>query len=229
MAMPLLQKALEADPSYAAAHALMAWCHHFRFSRGGLHEEDRAAAVEHAHSAVSLGSDDPTSLAIAGFVISLDAHDHPAALDIFERALSISGSDVFALSCSALILSWIGEADTAIERAETALRLSPFDSLNCLSYNAIAIACFHRRKYKEAHDAARRAVQSNPRFSVCHAFLAAALVRLGRDEEAVSVAQRVLALDPSFSVRRFGVTADITAEVYGPLADAWRAAGLPEQ
>jgi TolB-like protein/Tfp pilus assembly protein PilF len=228
-AIPLLEKALASDPSYAAAHALMAWCYHFRFSRAGLRPEDCAAAVGHAHAAISLGADDPTSLAIAAFVISLDEHDQTTALDVFERALSISGSDVFALSCSALILSWIGEADKAIERAETALRLSPFDSLNYLSYNAIAIACFHRQKYKEAHDAARRSVQSNPRFSVCHAFLTAALVRLGRDEEARSQAKRVLALDPSFSVRRFGVTVDITPEVFGPLADAWRAAGLPEQ
>jgi TolB-like protein/Tfp pilus assembly protein PilF len=228
-ALPLLEKALESDPSYAAAHALTAWCCHFRFSRGGLRQEDRAAAVEHAHAAISLGADDPTSLAIAAFVISLDEHDQTTALDVFDRALAISGSDVFALSCSALILSWIGKAHKAIERAETALRLSPFDSINYLSYNAIAIACFHQAKYKEAHDAARRAVQSNPRFSVCHAFLTAALVRLGRDEEARSQAQRVLALDPSFSVRRFGVTVDITPEVFGPLADAWRAAGLPEQ
>jgi TolB-like protein/Tfp pilus assembly protein PilF len=228
-ALPLLEKALKSDPSYAAAHALMAWCYHFRYSRGGLREQDRAAAVEHAHAAISLGADDPTSLAIAAFVISLDEHDQTTALDVFERALSISSSDVFALSCSALILSWIGEPDKAIERADTALRLSPFDSLNYLSYNAIAIARFHQCKYKEAHDAARRSVQSNPRFSVCHAFLAAALVRLGRDEEARAEAKRVLALDPSFSVRRFGVTVDITPDVFEPLADAWRAAGLPEQ
>ena len=228
-ALPFLQKALECDPSYAAAHALMAWCRHFRFSRAGLHEEDRLAAVEHAHSAISFGSDDPTSLAIAAFVISLDEHDQTTAQDLFERALAISSSDIFALSCSALILSWVGEADKAIDRAQRALRLSPFDSLNYLSYNAIAIACFHQQKYQASHDAARRSVQSNPRFSVCHAFLTAALVRLGRDEEARVEAKRVLALDPTFTVRRFGATVDITPGVFAPLADAWHAAGLPEQ
>jgi TolB-like protein/Tfp pilus assembly protein PilF len=228
-ALPFLQKALECDPGYAAAHALMAWCRHFRFSRAGLHEEDRVAAVEHAHSAISFGSDDPTSLAIAAFVISLDEHDQTTAQDVFERALAISGSDIFALSCSALILSWVGESDKAIDRARRALRLSPFDSINYLSYNAIAIACFHQQRYQESHDAARRSVQSNPRFSVCHAFLTAALVRLGRDDEARIQAKRVLALDPTFTVRRFGATVDITPGVFSPLADAWRAAGLPEQ
>ncbi len=226
-ALPLLHKALEFDPAYASAHALMAWCYHFRFSRAGLHAEDRGAAIEHAHAAVAYGSDDATSLAIAGFVVSLDEHDHATALDLFERALALSGSNIFALSCSALILSWMGKPELAVDRAQRALRLSPFDSLNYLSYNAIAIACFHERKFQESFDAARRSVQSNPRFSVCHAFLTAALARLGRHEEARAQAIRVLDLDPTFTIRRFAVTVDIASDVFGPLADAWQSAGLP--
>ena len=47
-AIPLLQKALELEPDYAAAQAHLARCFQIRFSRGGLSEDDRAAAVQYA-------------------------------------------------------------------------------------------------------------------------------------------------------------------------------------
>src|SRR5579859_1302275 len=52
-AVPLLQKALSLEPAYPVAHAMLAWCFHVRFSRGGLHEEDRHASIHHARAAVS--------------------------------------------------------------------------------------------------------------------------------------------------------------------------------
>ena len=228
MAIPLLQKAIEIDPGYAAAHALLAWCYHFRFSRGGLREEDRQAAVAHARSAIAYGGDDPTALGLAGFVISLDQHDHTTALELFDRALTLSNCNIFALGCSALVLSWLGKQETAIERAQRALRLSPYDSLNYLSYNALAISYFSTGEPEASHEAAQRSVHLNPRFSVSRAFLTAALVGLKRMEEAKAEAERVLALDPTFSIRRFAVTVGIEPRVFQPLADAWKAAGLPE-
>ena len=42
---PLLQKALRLDPDYPAAHAHLAWCHEWCFTRGGLDEADRSAAL----------------------------------------------------------------------------------------------------------------------------------------------------------------------------------------
>ena len=124
IAIPLLERALSIDPGYAAAHALLAWCYHHRFSRAGLHEQDRLAAVRHAHAAVTHGADDPTSLGMAGLVLSLDEHDQATARELFERALMLGNSSSFALRCSALVLSWLGEPQLAIDRATRALRLS---------------------------------------------------------------------------------------------------------
>jgi TolB-like protein/tetratricopeptide (TPR) repeat protein len=228
-AIPLLDRALELEPEYARAQADLAWCLHHRFSRGEHREDDRAAAIRYAHAAVANGGDDATTLAIAAFVISLDEHDNTTALRIFDRALALSNSNIFALGCSAVTLAWMGKAELAIERAQRSLRLSPFDPLNVRPHDALAIAYFHIKRYDEAEDAARSAIEFNPGFSVPHALLAAALSRLGRVDDAKAAGQRVLALQPTFTIRKFLATVGLVPEVYASFAEAWRAAGLPQE
>jgi tetratricopeptide (TPR) repeat protein len=208
------------------AHALLARCFHFRFSRGGLNEKDRATAIYHARAAM-IGSDDATTLAIAGLVIWFDEHDVATAFDLFDRALAISDSNVVALGNSAFVFAWMGRTELAIERAQRALRLSPFDTLN--AYLAIAIAQFHAKRYDEARDAARRAVEANPDFSVPHILLAVSLVRVGRPDDARAEAQRVAALDPTFTMPRWSVTVGVAPSVFEPVAEAWRDIGISKE
>jgi TolB-like protein/Flp pilus assembly protein TadD len=226
-AIPLLERALKLDPDYAHAHAPLAWCYHFRFSRGGLLEEDRLAAVRHARAAIADG-DDATALAIAGLVIWFDERDAATSCNLFDRALAISESNIFALCCSAVALAWMGQSEPAVERARRALRHSPFDSLNYMSYDALAVAYFHTQRYEEARDAAQRAIESNPLFSVPHTLLAAALVRLGSSMEARAAAQRALALNPTFTVSGYGITVGHVPTLFASFAEAWRAAGMPD-
>jgi TolB-like protein/Tfp pilus assembly protein PilF len=226
-AIPLLKKALVLEPEYAAAHAPLAWCYHARF-RAARHVEDRAAALHHARGAIAGGADDATALAIAGFIIALHEHDLATAFAMFDRALELSNSNIFALSCSALIMSFSGRAAAAIERAQSALRLSPFDSLNYLAYNALAISYFVMEQHQSARDAARLSVQLNPHFSPSHMFLAAALNRLGDDGGAQRAAQQALTLDSAFTIRGFSALAGLSPVVVEPLADAWRRLGLSD-
>jgi tetratricopeptide (TPR) repeat protein len=217
-AIPLLQKAVEIDQQYAGAHALLARCFHFRFSRGGLREEDRSRSIHHARAAM-IGSDDATTLAIAALVIWFDEHDVDTSFELFDRALTISNSNVVALGNSAFVLAWMGQVEPAIERATRALRLSPFDTL--IAYLAIAVAQFHAGRFAEARDAARRAVEANPNFSVPHVLLAVSLVRLGRPDDAKYEARRAIALDPTFTADRWSITVGVVSEVFKPVAAAW--------
>ena len=70
-AISLLEEALDLEPDYSAAHAYMSWCLHALFGRGGLREEDRLAAIRHARTAVRLGNDDATALAIAALCLPM--------------------------------------------------------------------------------------------------------------------------------------------------------------
>jgi len=161
-------------------------------------EEDRIAAIQHAREAIVLGSDDATVLAAAAHIIALDEHDSVEALKLFDRALELSNSNIFALSLSAVILAWMGKAELAIQRAEGALRLNPFDLYNFRVHHALAIVYFCREQYGDALSAARSAVHANPKFSTAHAVLAAALWRVGHAIEAKEAARTVLRHERAF-------------------------------
>jgi len=227
-AIVLLEEALKLEPDYSAAHAYLSWCFHSRFGRGGLREEDRLAAVSHAREAIALGNDDATTLAIAALVLAYDGHEISTALKTFDRALELSNSNIFALCWNAAILAWIGESDLAIERAQRALRLGPFDSLIWRAYHALSIAYFHSQRYGEAADAARSVIAANSAYSIPRAILAAALVRLNRLDEAKAMAQTVLEREPSFTIHGTARYSELEPAVFRPFAEAWREAGLPE-
>lgn len=228
IAIPMLENAVKLQPDYGAAHAFLGWCLHHRFARGGLREEDRIAATQHAHLAIAHGSDDATALAVAAHVIAYDEHDTTTALKLFDRALELSNSNVFALTLSALALAWMGKSELAIERAEQAVRLSPFDSYNYRSHHAMAIAYFSRQQYRDAVDAARSAIDYNPSSSVARAVLAAALLRAGHTAEAKAAVQDALESEPTFTIRAFRRLVGLEPAVIGPFSEAWREAGLPE-
>ncbi|MDQ3199436.1 MAG: transcriptional regulator [Verrucomicrobiota bacterium] len=227
-ALTLLVKAVELEPDFAAAHALIAWCHEQRYLRGGLQEETRNAALRHARHAMAAGSDDAVALATAGFVIAAAGRDYETAVIAFDRSFALSSSSALALGFSSLVRAWMGDDAIAVEQANHALRLSPFDPLIYLPYISLAYVHFAAGRFEEAVAAARLASQSNPRFSVPHMLYAAALGMLDRMEDARTAVQRLLELQPGTTV----ATAILSARYTNPnnidaLENALRRAGLP--
>ena len=105
--------------------------------------------------------------------------------------------------------------------------MSPIDRLAYIPHHAIAIGHFIRGRYEEAATSVRRAVQCNPNLSVTQSWLVAALAKLGRTDEAKSAARQVLALQPSFTARRFCTAIGATPALTKELTEAWRVSGLP--
>ena len=197
--------------------------------RGGMQEETRLAALHHARLAIAGGSDDAAALATAGFVIAVCGRDYESALNAFNRSFALSGSLAPALGFSSLVRAWKGDDAIAVEQANRALRLSPFDPLIYLPYIALAYAHFAAGRFEEMVSAANLATQSNPRFTPPLILLAAALGCLDRSEDAQTVVQRLLELQPGTTV----CTAILSARYVDPqniaaLANALRRAGLPE-
>jgi adenylate cyclase len=227
-ALLLLEQAVRIAPDYAAAHALIAWCHEQRYLRGGLHEATRAAASRHARAAIAAGADDANALAMAAFVIGVVERDFETALDAIDRSLALSPSSALGFGFSSIIRAWQGDDATAIAHAEASIRLSPFDPLIYLPYVGLAYACFFAGRFLEAASAAGRALQANPRFSIPCCLQTAAFVRLGREGEAADGARHLLELQPDFTIASFVSGSPIATDRLSTLADALREAGLPE-
>jgi TolB-like protein len=227
-ALVLLERSIALEPTYGLAHGNAAMCHHCLFLRAGLQEVNRAASVRHARLALSCGQDDALALTLAGFSIGMDGHDRSAAFTALEAALAISPSSALTYILGSVLLGWGGEADRAIQWSEQGMRLSPFDPWAFAAFDAQAMGHFHRGRYDEACRAAYRSVQANPRHSITHVQLAAALAKLGRLEEAKAAAARVLELHPTFRYGRQFSGVNCAPALASSLGEALRAAGLPE-
>jgi len=227
-ALTFLDRALAIDPQYALAHGQAAFCHEILFIRAGRREENRTAAIRHAHTAIGLGRDDAPALVYGGIAIGLVEHDRALAQEVFESALAVSPSEAWAYLWGALILGWGGEAERAIEWGERGIRLSPFDPWITAGLHGIYMGHYLRGRYEEAAVAVRRAIRSKPGFSISHMFLAAALAKLGRTEEAKAAAARVLELQPNFSSGAQCEAIGCAPVLAAPLIEGMRAAGLPE-
>jgi adenylate cyclase len=228
-AIPLLQRALAAEPDYGLAHALLAWCFEVVYRGGGFVDRAIGAlAVRHAHAALAHSPDDATALGVSAFVIAIVERDPPAAIVAFEKAIALSPSCSTALMFGAAAMGCAGETERALTWGEQAIRLSPFDRLIFAAYVGISLARFLSGRYEEAAAAARRAIQSNPGFSVPHMMLAASLGGLGRITEARTAAARVLELQPTFSTGETCAGFSFPAGLAAPFTEACRAAGLPE-
>ena len=225
--LPLLERALALEPDYAIALAYAAWCHEILFVRAGFREENRLAMSRYAHAALLHGRDDATALTVAGFCIGLIEHDRATAFQAFDTALALSPSSAFTYMFGSTLLGWAGEADRAIDWGERAVRLSPFDPLGFLAFDGISLGHFIRGRYSEAADAARKAIQVNPLFSVNYVCLVAALARLGQTADAKSAAARLIELQPSFSISRQCAAVGVVSSLTAALTNAVCPVGLP--
>ena len=225
-ALVFLRQALALQPDYPAAQAAAAWCHEVRYLRGGLQPSDKAAALEHAHAAIEAGADDARTLATAGFVIGLVAHDYDTAMEIIDRSLTLVNASPLALGLGSIILAHAGRTDAAIDYARQALRF--YRGPDTANTNiGLAIAYLVARDFELAAEAAIQVVHANPRFSLGHVLHAAALSSLGRSDEGRAAMRRVIELEPQFTVAGFVEAHTGRADIWDPVGRALSAV-MPE-
>jgi tetratricopeptide (TPR) repeat protein len=225
IAIPLLKKGLSLDPDYPAAHAHLAWCHEWCFTRGGLHEADRSAALLHARTAIASDTDDAAALAVAGWVVIVLTKERDLAIAAIEHALSLNPSCATAHYFAALVNSFAQNPTAAAFHAEQALRLSPFDPSAFEAHLAMGIAAVGELHFEEAALHFAKASQINPRHSLFPFMHAIALA--GRTEEATSSLQRGLELEPSFRIRIFSEFG-MAQPLANKFIEGARLLGLPE-
>jgi adenylate cyclase len=226
-AIPLLEEALRLEPDYVAAHAHLAWCHEWCFTRGGFDEADRTTALAHVRRALASDADDAASLAVAGWVTIVLSKEHATALSAVERAISLNPSCAMAHYYGALVNAFADRPKAVAIHTARALKLSPFDPKAFEAHLALGMAAISEERHDEAAVCFARASEINPAHSVMPFFHAIALALAGHATHATPWLQRGLELEPGFRVRifsEFGM-APALAEKF---AKGARLLGLPE-
>ena len=125
-----------------------------------------------------------------------------------------------------------GRSEETEAHIQRALRLSPRDT-NAYAWMVwVGNAKTQLGADEQAEAWYRRGIDANRNWPAAHFFLASALALLGRLDEARDAVQSGLALDPSFTIRRFrlGAIADNPAYLAGRqrMYEGMRNAGVPE-
>ncbi|MCZ6619108.1 MAG: protein kinase [Gammaproteobacteria bacterium] len=138
--MELLNKAIEADSTFAPAWAALSVAHTIRYRNlGTLHEPgvERRAAVRTALVATRLNSRIPDSHLALGQTQAWMDFDLEAARASFEAAHSLAPYNPVALVLLAFLAAWTGHPDSAMALVDRSSEVQPLDQLGTLTHGFI--------------------------------------------------------------------------------------------
>jgi TolB-like protein/Flp pilus assembly protein TadD len=149
-----------------------------------------------------------------------------------ERALALDRNLARAHGDIGLAKLYLGRGEETEAHIEQALHLSPRDTLVYAWTLFVGLARFWQGADAEAIVWLRRSLEANRNYPLAHFYLAAVLAHVGELDEARTTAKAGLALNPSFSIRRFRTNSPSSHPVYlagrERVYEGMRMAGVPE-
>ncbi len=226
-AQQYLRQALQIDPEFALARALLATSY---TNRSGDMLQNNELMLDRALSlAVEAQNNDPDLPAVQSTLglVQMFRREFEAAEEAFARAIELDPNYADAYAMRSWNRHYAGEPEKALEGFKYALLLNPRAPFPYL--NAIAEVHFSLGNYQESIRYNLEATERNPEALRNRLFLAAAYSELGDMEEANWEVQEALALQPDLTLSSLIYIAPYrdtsTAE---RLRTALSSAGLPE-
>jgi adenylate cyclase len=211
----LIDRALELDNNFAAAWTTLGWVYWVESSRKWCDDPEQSMqkALEAGHMAYSL----------LGHVY-MSRGEPEKALEMGEKAIALAPSDSYAMALQADRLIESGRVDEGIRMMKKAIRLCPFPPAWFLFILGMG---FHLRGDNDtAIHAFEKSLERDPESHLTNAWLASALVESGKQDEARSASEKVLEIEPSFSVEDWSEAFESRA--YLRIKANLLQAGLPE-
>jgi DNA-binding SARP family transcriptional activator/TolB-like protein len=226
-----LAQAIAREPDNATAHAWYA--HWYVFLVGQAWAEDRATAIARAEQlaerAVMLDPRDALALAVVGHVRASLQRRPREALALYERALSFNPNLAIAWALSGIAHACIGELDEAARRVARYKQLSPLDPQAFVFDSGFTLVALLRRDHAAAVIVGRTVSELKPTFSAACKLYLSALGHLGHSREAAVVRQRLLSIEPGFTIETFLATSPLESETDREhVAEGLRRAGIAE-
>jgi TolB-like protein/Tfp pilus assembly protein PilF len=227
-AINILRQALEQHPNYAPAHSILAFSlltsAYVGFTPPG---SDREYAAHLAQRALELDDGDPWAYMAFGYLAftcrkTTEAiHHYQAALDLNPNFAAAHGHAGYALALN-------GQSDEALKRFEQALRMSPRDPFNSFFFLGISVAHYLAKRYQDAIQWARHAVQLRPGTPSSYRILCASLAQARQTEEANAAMRTLRQLQPEVSIAWIKQSVPYTAGPMTHFLDGMRKAGLTD-
>ena len=196
-AISFLERAIELDPTFASAHAGLAFVLYYKVILGFSQDRpnDLARALAAGTTAARLDENDPFAHVALGRVLTAKG-EHDQAIECCERGIALNPSYASAYFGRAHSLWMSGRPAEAVRSHDEAMRLSPRDPLMWAFQASKAIALILLERYEEALENARRA-QRHPNTALW-AFMpeVSVLGLMGRIDEAKAALERVHRLKP---------------------------------
>ena len=198
-AQQMCEKAIELDPKYAGAYAVLGWTYWLDYFYGW--NPDRAQSLERAFAlgqrAAALDDSLPLPRRVLSFVY-LGKTQHDQAIAEAERAVALDPNNSEGYMNLGSILVLAGRPEEAIGLIEKAMRLNPHYPPPYL--NQLGFAYLVAGRYEEALGPLKKALTLNPNLMFSHLNLAVCYAELGRLEEARAEVAEVLRIVPHASL-----------------------------
>jgi len=200
-AQNLFREAIELDPEYALAYAMLGWTYIFEAMNGWT--DDRAAVLKRAEELASKAIEKQPELPLPYYVRGLsfrEQGEYVKALVEAETALKYDPNNANNRVLLATLLYYAGRPGVGLERIKEAMQINPHHPYNYHFH--LGQAYFVLRQYDEAIDAFQQGIASNPASERLHVWLAASFAQSGDLDSAAWEADNILTSNPEFSVTR---------------------------
>ena len=200
-ARKLYLKALDLDPKFARAYAMLAMTYWFEFANAWSDDPERSLAKGQALAEKAIALD--TAMPVAHFVLGLVYRERRAyakALIEAEKAIAIDPNYANARVLLASILYYAGRAEQGLTQMQEAIRLHPYHPHNYPFH--LGQAYFILGKYDEAIKIFKEGLSRNPTSQRLRLWLVASYAQAGRMRDAEWELELLLAKDPDISLNR---------------------------
>jgi TolB-like protein len=185
-ALGLLEQALNLDPTFGPALELASQTHTFQCINGWTDdvEATREIGQELSRRALQHGPSDPRVLIAAAMAAVFLSNDLDMAAIMVERALAINPNSSIHLVLRGWIKLMRGEAASALDEMEAALRLNPQLSSGAFALVALGFCHLGLRRFDEAIKLFREAAHRRQESALLKFGVTVTLAHLGQIAEA---------------------------------------------
>jgi tetratricopeptide (TPR) repeat protein len=222
-ATQLFRKAIEIDPRYGHAHALLAAICCTKWDMGGS-DAELLEGIALAKRAVELDETESTCFAMLGWAHLLQ-RSFDLGLQYTRRAVDMNPNNQWNAADLGSVLMYIGQAEEALVWFKRAKDIDPYFN-EPWYWRSIGVAYMILHRYQEAL-AAFDYLTARP-YRVA-AYMAGCFARLGEVERARASAAECLTSRPDFTIAQFMTKQPFkNPEDAASLAESLRMAGLPD-